>query len=168
MWPIRLARVFAGSFASLVLATFGHQLGGGQALPVALLAVLVTAVSSLMWVLSRHRLGFGQLLGLLLLAQIAVHLAGMVTAGMAPMGSTMLVGHGVAIGLSAVVLAHGERCVWAIAERLGFRAVLLVLYRCRVAGQCQLKVRPSNHIERLTGSLLAGGTGLRGPPIGMC
>lgn len=168
VWPIRLARVFAGSFASVVLATFGHELGGGQAPPAGLLVFLVATIASLLWMLSRRRLLFVQLLGLLLLAQIAVHLAGMLTVGMAPMGPPMMVGHAMAIGLTAAVLAYGERSVWAIAERLGFHAVALVLYRHSAPAQARPCDQRADSVQRPTCLLLVGGTGLRGPPIGMC
>lgn len=167
-WPIRLARVFAGSFAIVVLATYGHEVGGGHAPPVGLLALLVVIVSSLMWMLSGRRLLFGQLFGLLLLAQIGVHLAGMLTVGMVPMGLAMLIGHAIAIGLTAGVLACGERSVWALAERLGFHAVALALYRHAPPAEARPSAQRSHCVERPTRLLLVGGTGLRGPPIGPC
>lgn len=129
------------------------------------MAVILFGASAITWSLSRRRLLVGQLLGLLLIAQIAVHFAGMLSTQMAPMGVTMIGAHLAGTGITAILLARGERCLWTLADHLGLRVVAFVMAACLVPRRLRHTLRAIGTIRCLPTQLRSGGLGLRGPPI---
>jgi hypothetical protein len=141
---VRLARagIFGGS--SLLLATAGHTVGGG-ALPGAGLLALTGVGSALVAVsLTARRVRFTALLAVLSVEQVLLHLVfhaataaggcaelampghpmaastvcGPAVSGSAAYGWSMLLGHVVAVVITAWRLARGERWLWRAVDRV--------------------------------------------------
>jgi hypothetical protein len=141
---VRLARagIFGGS--SLLLATAGHTVGGG-ALPGAGLLALTGVGSALVAVsLTARRVRFTALLAVLSVEQVLLHLVfhaataaggcaelampghpmaastvcGPAVSSSAAYGWSMLLGHVVAVVITAWLLARGERWLWRAVDRV--------------------------------------------------
>lgn len=112
------------------------------------------------WMLSRRRVTNGQIIGLLVLCQAGVHLSGPEMT----MDAAMVLGHLAATAASVLLLAHGERYAWHLAERLGLRAApMLLLAALPVARR---SVAPVAAAAVPHDVLLAHSRWLRGPPAG--
>lgn len=166
LWPIRLLRVCAASVIALTLALAGHTLGGGETSSLPVILTVLALVTSAAWLLSIRRLTTSQIVGLLLIAQIAVHLGCMVGTTPSTLSGAMIGGHLIATGFTAMILARGERFVWALAERLGLR-VLPMLTAVAPAVHRRSRRIPASDERRPPVFVFAGGTGLRGPPVGL-
>ncbi len=151
----------------LTLALAGHTMGGGHMSPAPVTFTVLGVVMAVVWSLGGRRLTLGQIIGLLLIAQIAVHLGCVVGSTMAPLGAAMILGHIVATGLTAVVLARGEQFLWALAERLGLRVVPLLATPPALMVRGATRRFASHDDPRPPAFVFAGGTGLRGPPVGV-
>lgn len=138
----RLARAGVFGGASLFLATAGHAVGGGTLPGVGLLALTAIGLALLSVTLTARRLRFGVLLAALGLEQLLLHLlfhasttaascAAVVMPGHAMSTATvcggasataaswpMLLGHAAAVLATAWLLAHGERWLWQVADRI--------------------------------------------------
>lgn len=164
-WPIRLLRVCAASLVGLALALAGHTLAGGEmsSIPVILADLAVVATAG--YLLSGRRLTLGQIVGLLLIAQVVVHVGCLVGASTPSLSAAMIVGHLIATAITAAVLSGGEQFAWALVERLGLRVIPLLsttsLPAVRRIGQ-----NPAYEDSHPPAFMFAGGTGLRGPPVG--
>jgi hypothetical protein len=145
---VKLARAALFAISAVLLAAAAHVAGGEPVSPlVAVLAV--PAVTALMNLLARRRRGLPTLLPALAGTQLVLHEVFMTTAGSGschsdaaamsgmpgmttavtmhcsmPMtqhgwSTAMLLTHGIATVLTAVVLARGEAAVWTLAQWLG-------------------------------------------------
>ena len=121
---VRALRLTAFCAAATALAVGAHLAGGGMppdAVATALASLLAAAAG---WVLTRRRRGLLDILAVLAAVQVVTHelfataptasLPGMPMAGM-PMGgaggAVMLAAHALAVAVTAVLLARGERLV---------------------------------------------------------
>ncbi|MGA8850213.1 MAG: hypothetical protein WB508_00710 [Aeromicrobium sp.] len=126
---VRHVRAMAASLACVVTAFGAHAASGGQIGPMTVMAAFL-ASGALAWLIAGVRLTRLQLLGLLVLCQVGVHAAAMAShvGEPAAMGVSMLVTHAAATVLSLAALSRGEAFVWAVAERLALRPLLLLLH----------------------------------------
>ncbi len=159
-------RALVASTVALALALAGHKLGGGEGAALGVTTATFGAVFTLSWILGTRRVTAGQIVGFLLLAQMAVHLGCVFGATMAPLDAAMVGGHVVATGLTALILARGERFLWSVAERLGLRADTILTKRLSRLPSCIARRMLTSDDPRSPACVFAGGNGLRGPPVG--
>jgi hypothetical protein len=158
--PLRAVRSLAAALVCVTAAAAGHHAAGGVLAPSAVAAVFAGA-AAVAWSLSARRVVPTQLVGLLVLCQVGVHLGA--SPGEMTMGAAMIGAHVAATALSVVVLAHGERFVWQLAEKFGLR--LLPLLRPAVTVPSP---RPALSVvapRSLRDVRLAHSRSLRGPPV---
>ena len=165
-WPVRLLRSVAASNLSLIIAVGGHRSGGGEIASAPVIAAVFAIVFAATWLLSARQLTAGQIVGLLAIAQVVVHIGCALGGPMTAFGPAMVAGHVVATVLATWALVRGERFLWTMADRLGLKAVRLVLSPLVAAGPAP-RVRFVRQDVRLPLRLvLVGGKALRGPPVG--
>ena len=182
---MRLARAAVFGGMSLLLATAGHVAGGG-ALPGAALLTLTGVGLALVAVsLTTRRVRFAAVLSVLAVEQLLVHLlfhaatagngcadvvmpghamaattvcGGTVSNG-AAYGWSMLLGHAVAVLVSAWLLARGERWLWRAVDRIhGYASVRPTRFR---------RARTGAIVARTAGpaSIAWLAVGSRAPPV---
>jgi hypothetical protein len=157
---VRAVRSVAAALVCVLAAALGHHAAGGP-LPVGAVVTVFAGAAGVAWLLSARRVAPGQVVGLLLLCQVGVHLAA--TGEEMTMGAAMIGAHVLATAVSAVVLAHGERLVWQLAERLGLAPVAVrILPVAPARGRTPVEVTDVRSLRdvRLTHSRV-----LRGPPV---
>lgn len=164
-WPIRLLRACAAAFIGLTLALAGHLIGGGDAASLPLILSVLGLVTGAAWLLSSRCLTTGQIVGLLLIAQIVIHLSCVIDTTPTTVGPAMIGGHVFATSLTAFLLARGESFLWALAEKAGLRTVPMLIAISHPAGRVGPRM-PMLDERRPPVFVFAGGTGLRGPPVG--
>lgn len=140
---VRLARAGILGAVSLLLATAGHIVGGGALPGAALLALTGGGLALIAVSLTGRRVKFATLFSVLALEQVLLHLLfhaasagngctavampghGMTVAtvcgtaaGAAAYGWSMVLGHTVAVLLTAWLMARGERWLWRVVDRI--------------------------------------------------
>jgi len=160
--PVRLVRATATALVCVTAAAVGHHAAGG-ALPAGAVLAVFAGSAAVAWLLTARRVTPGQLLGLLALCQIGVHLG--TSSDEMTMGTAMIAAHVAATLASVVVLAHGERFVWELAQHLGLRVVPL-LRRAFAVPSLRPPV-PAVAPRSLHDVFLAHSRSLRGPPVGL-
>ena len=127
---MRHVRALAASLACVTSALGAHVLAGGHAAHLTVVAVFI-ASGAIAWALAGVRLTSAQLLGILVLGQIGVHGVSMASASghTTPMGLSMLAIHAGVTLLSWWALSRGEAFVWAVAQHLALRPIVLLLHR---------------------------------------
>lgn len=162
VWPVRAARSVAAALVCVAVAAAGHALAGGSTSAPVLAAVLA-GTTAITWCLAARRVTTGQFIGLLLLAQAVVHVSCAWSSDATSMGSGMLVAHAAATAVSAVVMTRGEAFLWVLAERLGLRALPLLLAPTGVVGR-PLRA-PISYRHALHDVTLVHTRCERGPPV---
>lgn len=159
---MRAARSVAAALVCVAVAAAGHTLAGGSVSAPVLAGVFVGA-SGLTWCLAARRVTASQCIGLLLLVQAVVHVSCAWSSDEMSMGPGMIAAHVAATALSATVMARGETFLWLLAERIGLRALPLLLARTGIVGW---PVRsPVAHGHARHDATLVHTHGERGPPV---
>lgn len=158
---VRAVRSVAAALVCVAAAGVGHHAAGGP-LPAGAVVAVFAGAAVVAWLLSARRVTPGQMIGLLVLCQVGVHVGTMGDA--MSMGAPMIGSHLLATAVSALALAHGERLVWRLAERLGLTPVRVrVVPPARPLGRVPVVIAVVGSLQdvRLTHSRV-----LRGPPVG--
>lgn len=165
-WPIRLLRSTTVATATLLIAIAGHTVAGGKAPAPWIAASLLVAMGAGALLFSGRRFELRELVAILVLGQALVHLTCAFAAAPATStnGTAMLLFHGIATAVTAVVLRHGETFFWRTAEILGLKVVGFLNAPVRLA-QHRLPALPVAGIVRSLRALQFGSTRFdRGPP----
>lgn len=165
-WPLRLLRSATAAAASATLAVAGHRLGGGTVLAGWQLVLAFGLVLSVTLPLSTRRLTTGQIVGLLLVGQLTVHVCCALDDSMAAMTPAMLAAHVLATAVTTIVLVHGERAAWSLAERLGPRALAFLFFPLERIQRFALAPALRRDLRGPHRRDLVSAVGLRGPPLG--
>ncbi len=159
----RWARAGSIGVWTTLTALVAHLLADGTAPPGVVLVPVVALATGTAWWAAQRRLSLPVVLGLLATSQVIVHaLTGYVHGHLMTPSVLMVASHVVALGLTALAIAHVETLWWAIWQWWTRRASPLVLLRPIVATARAACVVASS---RPLNGLLEGPVSRRGPPV---
>ncbi|MEV0624197.1 hypothetical protein AB0I81_63570 [Nonomuraea sp. NPDC050404] len=156
------------AFSTIVIAVAAHRADHGTTPPLLALVAVVLVAWGVAYALAGRRVTRWELLFLLGAAQFGIHglsvyLADPVHPGVGDVSSPMVLTHGAATVLTALVLEHGERMWWGLLSLLGARYCAV-----RARDLPPLVRRPVPVVSRAVPTLTrlcAGPVGMRAPPL---